>query len=84
MPLENDALFSGDAMNLVFDESAIADKTISTLVSTCLGQVKTLEESKGAPILIFQDGKSKAYYIRCTVLAQVVSPFGHECETEPH
>lgn len=61
-------------MRLLFDESAATDQEVTAVVSGCLEEVKTLEESKDAPVLIFQDGKSKAYYIRCTVLAGDASP----------
>ena len=35
---------------------------------------ETLEETNHAPVVIHQDGKSKGYYIKCTVLAEFVAP----------
>jgi hypothetical protein len=42
-------------------------------VSSFLGQVNTLESKHNAPIVIFQDGASGAYYIKCSLLASDVA-----------
>jgi hypothetical protein len=60
-------------MNLIFDDKAVEDKGIFALVSSCLKDVKTLEATKDAPLIICQDGKSKGYYIRCNMLAEHAS-----------
>jgi hypothetical protein len=61
-------------MDLKFDEHAVEDQQVLALVSSCLQNVKTLEEARNAPLVICQDGKSKGYYVRCTILAEFASP----------
>ena len=43
-------------------------------MSQCLAEVKPLEVANHASLIIHQDGKSKGYYIKCTVLAEHVAP----------
>ena len=61
-------------MKLTFDENASKDAAILALVTDCLKDLKTLETTKDAPLIICQDGKSKGYYIRCCMLAEHASP----------
>ena len=61
-------------MRLQFDENALEDKDVLTLVAGCLKDVKTLVEKKDAPIVVCEDGKSKGYYIKCTMLARSATP----------
>ena len=56
-------------INLKFEHNAERSERISESVREFLRLVKTLEESIDAPIVVFQDGKSKAYYIKCNILA---------------
>src|ERR1035441_6871408 len=60
-------------MKLTFDENASKEAAILALVTDCLKDLKTLETTKDAPLIICQDGKSKGYYIRCCMLAEHAS-----------
>lgn len=60
-------------MKLIFDENAADNGAVHAVVTGCLKVIK-VEEVKGAPITICQDGKSKGYYIKCSMLAGVASP----------
>ena len=55
--------------NIVFDVNAIESRAIENSVQEFLDLVRTLEENTQAPIVVFQDGKSEAYYIKCTIKA---------------
>jgi hypothetical protein len=61
-------------MTLFFDKNATESQHILQLVHQCLAEVKPLEETNNASLIIHQDGKSKGYYIKCTVLAEYVAP----------
>lgn len=56
-------------VNLVFDNNAERSDSIAESVGDFLSLVTTLEESVNAPIVVFQDGKSKAFYIKCNIIA---------------
>lgn len=61
-------------MIILFNDKAIKDDQINKEVETFLKEVNTLEATKKAPIIIYQDGKSKGYYIKCGILAEVANP----------
>ncbi len=61
-------------MNLIFDEKAVKNENIRKLVEGFLKDIPTLEGTGNSPIVICQDGKSKGYYIKCSILAGHVSP----------
>lgn len=60
--------------NILFDDRAIKDDTIHKEVEAFLKEVNTLETDKKFPIVIYQDGKSKGYYIKCSIPAESVCP----------
>lgn len=55
--------------NILFDDNAIKDDTVYGKVETFLKEINTLEVIKKSPIIIYQDGKSKGYYIKCGISA---------------
>jgi hypothetical protein len=59
---------------ILFDDKAIKDSEIQKKVAQFLGEVNTLEAAKQAPIVIYQDGKGKGYYIKCGIQAKVACP----------
>lgn len=61
-------------MNLVFDVNAVENASVRALVSDCLTTVRTFEGAKPTPLTIYQDGKSKGYYIKCNILASDATP----------
>jgi len=61
-------------MNILFDDKAIKDDKVYKKVESFLEEVKTLEVAKEFPIIIYQDGKSKGYYIKCGILAELACP----------
>jgi len=54
---------------ILFDDKAAESSQTRESVSRFLDGVATLEAKHGTPILIFQDGASEAYYIKCSLLA---------------
>lgn len=54
-------------MKIAFDEKAKEDDRIKSVVTEFLDQVETLERKMSTPVLIFQDGKNLAYYIKCSI-----------------
>lgn len=65
---------SKEIVSILFDDRAIRDDTVQKEVETFLSEVKTLEATKKSPIIIYQDGKSKGYYIKCGILAEIACP----------
>ena len=61
-------------MSILFDDKAEKDDTVRENVETFLGEIKTLEVARKSPIIIYQDGKSGGYYIKCGILAEAVCP----------
>jgi len=61
-------------MNILFDDKAIEDDTEYKKVEVFLKEVNTLEATKKSPITIYQDGKSRGYYIKCGISAEVACP----------
>jgi hypothetical protein len=61
-------------MNILFDDKAIKDDEVYKKVESFLEEVKTLEVAKKSPIIIYQDGKSKGYYIKSGILAELACP----------
>lgn len=61
-------------VSILFDDKAMEDERVHQEVETFLTEVNTLEVIKGAPIIIYQDGKSKSYYVKCGILAEAVYP----------
>ena len=53
-----------------FDSNACESRDIRDLVLEFLSLVQTLEDRECAPVIIFQDGKSSAYYIKCNIRTQ--------------
>lgn len=62
-----------------FDDNANHSSEIETLVLEFLSLVQTLEDESDAPIIVFQDGKSEAYYIKCNIKARDAARF---CDTK--
>jgi hypothetical protein len=60
-------------MKITFDETAKEDGQIKHIVTEFLDQVETLERKMSTPVMIFQDGKNLAYYIKCSIKAQDAS-----------
>lgn len=60
--------------NILFDDNAIKDDTVYGKVETFLKEINTLEVIKKSPIIIYQDGKSKGYYIKCGISAAGAYP----------
>lgn len=61
-------------VNILFDDNATNETTVERAVEAFLSEVKTLEAIKESPVIIYQDGKSKGYYIKCSILAKAVCP----------
>jgi hypothetical protein len=63
-------VFNYSLMQIIFDDYAEKKDEIKLEVEKFLKEIKTLEEGKDAPVIIFQDGKSKGYYIKCQITAK--------------
>ena len=59
---------------MLFDDKAADDNSVYKKVEIFLREVNTLEVAKKSSTIIYQDGKSKGYYIKCGVLAEIVNP----------
>jgi len=57
-------------MNITFNENAVPDSEIETSVKQFLDRVPTLEAGLDMPIVVFQDGASGSYYIKCSIAAR--------------
>ncbi|MDD4858889.1 MAG: hypothetical protein PHR56_01590 [Dehalococcoidales bacterium] len=60
-------------MQIKFDASAPANKEVENNVKAFLESVSTGEAEKSCPVILFQDGVKKSYYIRCTVAGETVA-----------
>ena len=56
-------------MTLTYDQNATSNEDVIQIIGEFLEQVPTLETVQDMPIVIFQDGVSGAYYIKCSLLA---------------
>lgn len=54
-------------MEIKFDGKATNNKEIEALVKKFLNEVDTAEKSKDVPVIVYQDGVKKSYYIRCAI-----------------
>jgi hypothetical protein len=61
-------------MNIIFSETAKENSDIQESVGNLLRSVITLETNHNMPIVIFQDGVSGTYYIKCSILAELAAP----------
>lgn len=59
-------------MNVLFEENATRDIPVAQLVERFLSLGDFLEVTKEMPIIVFQDGVSGAYYIKCSIIASDV------------
>jgi hypothetical protein len=60
-------------MKILYDEYAKHHQKVETIVQNFLKSVTTLERKYNIPIIIFQDGKNEAYYIKCYIQANDVT-----------
>jgi hypothetical protein len=59
-------------MKIVFDINATKNKEVEKTVREFLDNIETLEKLKDIPIIIFQDGVKKSYYIRAAISGQIM------------
>jgi len=59
-------------MKIIFEENAKPNATVEKLVQEFLNLKGILEVAQEMPVVIFQDGMSGAYYIKCSILASDV------------
>ena len=57
-------------MKIIFDNNASKNEEIKKSVIEFLSKVKSLESSHNMAIIIFQDGASGSYYIKCSLTAE--------------
>ncbi|MGD0794996.1 MAG: hypothetical protein ABR958_05340 [Dehalococcoidales bacterium] len=60
-------------MEISFDKNATKNAEVEKTVREFLAEVDTMEQAKDMPIVIFQDGVKKSYYIRCAVTGETMS-----------
>ena len=60
-------------MEIVFDKKAALDKSVEKIVREFLRNTDTLEKSRKVPVVIFQDGVKKSYYIRCAIAGKTMA-----------
>lgn len=57
-------------MKIIFDNNASKNEEIKKSVIEFLSKVKSLESSHNMAIIVFQDGASGSYYIKCSLSAE--------------
>jgi hypothetical protein len=60
-------------MEINFDQNAVANQEIEKTVKAFFKEVETAEKARKVPLLIYQDGVKKSYYIRCTISGETMS-----------
>lgn len=60
-------------MEISFDKNASENQEIEKTVMTFLEDIDTAEKARNSPIIIYQDGVKKSYYIRCTISGATMS-----------
>jgi len=61
-------------MEIIFNDNVKYDDLVYQTVNNFLKIANTIEAQKESPVIIYQDGKSKGYYIKCNILAKEVIP----------
>ncbi len=60
-------------MAIEFDKNAVKNQEVEDTVKAFLKSVDTIERVKNVPVIIYQDGVKKSYYIRCTISGKTMS-----------
>ncbi|OGO23205.1 MAG: hypothetical protein A2Z28_07765 [Chloroflexi bacterium RBG_16_51_9] len=60
-------------MEIKFDDKATNNKEIEALVKKFLNEVDTAEKKRDVPVVVYQDGVKKSYYIRCAISGATMS-----------
>ena len=60
-------------MEISFDKNAAKNQEVGKTVREFLEENGTMEKAKGMPVVIFQDGVKKSYYIRCAITGETMS-----------
>jgi hypothetical protein len=60
-------------MEISFNKDATRDESVEKTVREFLEATPTLEKASDAPVMIFQDGVRKSYYIRCALSGETMA-----------
>jgi hypothetical protein len=60
-------------MEIIFEEKAAKNDEVMKLVEELLDTIPTLEKKHKMHMVIFQDGVNGAFYIKCSILAEIVA-----------
>jgi hypothetical protein len=60
-------------MQIVFEKSAVKNAGVEKTVREFLRNIDTLEKVRKMPVVIFQDGVKKSYYIRCAITGRTMA-----------
>ncbi len=60
-------------MEISFNKDAARDQGVADTVRNFLDSIPTLEKESNTPIVIFQDGVRKSYYIRCALSGKTMA-----------
>jgi hypothetical protein len=60
-------------MEISFDKNAVYNTEVEKTVKEFLTENGAMEKTRGMPVVIFQDGVKKSYYIRCTITGETMS-----------
>ena len=60
-------------MEIKFDDKAVKSREIETIVKKFLRDVDTSEKGNDIPLIIYQDGVKKSYYIRCALSGKIIT-----------
>jgi len=65
-------------MKIIFDDNAEKDEKVQFLVQEFLNNISTLEQKHDMPIVIFQDGVNRSYFIKCSIQSGIAAS---SCDT---
>jgi hypothetical protein len=60
-------------MEISFDKKAVKNQAVAGTVKKFLAEINTMEKDRDMPVVIFQDGVRKSYYIRCAITGETMS-----------
>jgi hypothetical protein len=60
-------------MEISFDKKAVKNQEVGKTVNEFLAEIGTLEKARDLPVVIFQDGVKKSYYIRCAITGEAMT-----------
>lgn len=61
-------------VEIIFDDHTTQDESVVREVKQFMAETETLEKFKCLPVIIHQDGKSKSFYMKCSIQSKIACP----------